>query len=426
MKPIENFSQEKCPFCQSHFHAIRIQGDQFAVTPPNLSQVEIKATDLEAQHKAELSAIAGLRAFVAYRRRLGGRIATIGMNVKPILEGDPTEKSRALLTRVREKWRSIVQRSTPVSLRSVVVCSYPGSGELAKTIADPVRRLLRHPTSLKVVTPTELRTLPRQPGASAVVINACIAKELLDVSLTLRDVQEGGGIAYLSVVNLLSPKAESDRLGSNITFGTHGANTFSLHSLLTFRIDCLEEAVSWKQELDELKRLCDWAAASDLDVPTEIDDRIALLEHAPATGLIDNLFWPEPSGESLRLRSDFSLIDGSLREPKATQADLFAIICLILTNLRSTPDASRRLSRNAYERAVLAPGNFHRFSDGVLQACLLRAARPAELSYGACDPSISDQMLGILLHSLPDLSAPDLAPVFPDTAYPQCSAAGLV
>jgi hypothetical protein len=82
-------------------------------------------------------------------------------------------------------------------------------------------------------------------------------------------------------------------------------------------------------------------------------------------------------------------------------------MCLVLTALRHNTDINRRLAHNAYERVVLSPHNFDRFNDGILQASLLRSARPQELAYGACDLSVSEQMLDVLMHALPDGDVPE-------------------
>ncbi len=145
----------------------------------------------------------------------------------------------------------------------------------------------------------------------------------------------------------------------------------------------------------------DWADEHGAAIPQFIESRIDRLRRAPAEGMVHDLFWPDPSGAPLRLRSDFTLLQDSLKHPAATQADLFAVVMMVLTQLRNGTNVNRRLAHNAYQRSVLSPQNFARFNDGVLQACFLRAAKPEELAYGACGDEVSQQMLDILLESLP-------------------------
>jgi hypothetical protein len=409
LKPIENLEPADCRWCRQNFHLIGIRGDQFSIAPPRVTSIEIRATDLHDKIRSVLSGLAGLRAFFAYRRRDGDRLCSLGVDVAPILHGQAPEKAAAFVHRIRDKWGSMVRRSQTVSLRNVVATSYPRSSELATSIFEEAKQRMVEPTKLQVVAATLLRDLAPVPGTSTIVVSACIdeSQELLSVSRTLRDVQDGGTTSYLSVVQLLAPRQLGDRLKSNLTYGAQGAETFSFFSALDILVEAYEDEPAWRAELTALQRLRSWADAQDLDVPPELEIRIERLTQAPANGLIEDLFWPDAQAQPLRLRSDFTLIDGALREPRASQADLYATMCAVLTTLRHNTDSTRRLAHNAYERSVLSPSNFDRFNDGVLQACLLRAARPKELAYAAGEEHLSEQMLGILKDGLPNPARPE-------------------
>jgi hypothetical protein len=398
---IQNYAADGCELCNKHHHLIRIDGDQFSISPPNINSIEILAKDLPSDYKSNLSALAGLGAFYAYRRQ-GERIATLGIDVKPILIGDISDKSRALLTKKRERWEVQKRLSMTVSLRSIISSSHPGSQEIAEAIAIDIRQSLSIPGQISVLSPSELRAIDPLPNSGAVVSISCIddGKELLAISRTLRKVQPGGSIRYLCPVMLLGPKRESGRLTSNLTFGSHGKDTFQLEPLFQFDVECYELETSWAQELSSLRKLVDWADSKEEEIPDEIEARISRLQKAPADGLRDDLFWPSMNGEPLQLRSDFTLLDDSLRSPAASQADLFAVYCVVLTSLRHNDTSNRRLQNNSFVRSVIAPSNFDRFSDGVLQACLLRTARPKELSYGTCEMETSEEMKNVLLFAL--------------------------
>jgi hypothetical protein len=409
LERIDNFTANECPFCEKQFHLIQIQGDQFSISPPNVTLLEIRATDLPDEIKVEAGAIFGLGAFVAYRRGPDGVIASLGLRVDPILSHELSEKNRAVLSAKRRRWADLVRRSSSVSTRHVVASAYPGSNKIADDVADAISGCLRDGNSPAVVTPKELCNLSPKSDTSTIVVSACIdqAKELLSISRTLRDVQEDGSTSYLAVVNMMGTKSERDRLRSNLTFGQHGSGTFSLHTLFCLPIDFNDELPSWETEIQELKRVIDWADDLEVDVPDEVETRINYLLKAPAEGIVEGLFWSAADGSALALRSDFTLIQDARREPAASQADLFAIMSLVLTALRHSTDVTRRLAHNSYERVVLSPHNFDRFNDGVLQASLLRSARPHELAYGACDYLVSEQMLGVLMHALPGGDVPE-------------------
>ena len=409
LEPIINHEASACPDCKRHFHLVAIRGDQFSIAPPRVTVVDIKAVDLRDEHKRALASLFGLRAFFAYRTRLDNRVCSLGIDVRPIVDGATPEKSREWLARMRTRWGSIVRRSATVTLRTVVAGSYPGSDVLAESIQREAASRLGGVALPSVVNARALANVPAQPKTSTVVVSACIDEhqELLSVSRVLRDVQEGGTTSYVSVVQLMSPTERGKRLKSNLTMGELGAETFSYFTCLELPVDSYEDAPSWKTELLELQRFSAWLDEQDQDTPAVITERIERLQAAPADGLVDDLFWPDRDGQPLKLRSDFTLVEGALREPIATQADLFAAICVVLTSLRNHSEPARKLGHTAYERAVLSPGTFDRYNDGVLQACILRAARPEELAFGACEDDLSEDMLRVLLDALPDVRRPE-------------------
>lgn len=401
LEVIKNFAADDCELCERHHHLIRIDGDQFSISPPSINIIEIVAKDLPSEYKSSLSALAGLGAFCAYRRH-GERIATLGIDVKSILVSIASDKSRALLTKKRERWEIQRRLGMTVSLKAVVSSSYPGSQEIAEGVANDTRQSLNVPEQISVLSPSELRAISPSPNSGAVVAISCIddGKELLAISRTLRKVQPGGSIRYLCPVMLMGPKREAGRLTSSLTFGSHGKDTFQLEPLFQYDVECYEPETSWSQELSSLRKLVDWADSIEEVIPEEVETRITRLQKSQAEGLVHDLFWPDLDGVPLQLRSDFTLLDDSLRDPAASQADLFAVYCMVLTSLRHNDTSNRRLQNNAFVRSVLSPSNFDRFSDGILQACLLRAARPKELSYSTCEVGTSEEMKNILLFAL--------------------------
>lgn len=406
--PIVNHSAMSCRFCAQHFHLIKIQGDQFSISPPRVTSIVIEKRDLDEKLRPILSALCGRRAFFAYRRLPDDRMLSIGLNADVILNGPPHEKSQAELMRIRSHWASLLRRAQAQSLQLIVACDYPGSAALAAAALADANEALADPKQVRVVGSRELSSQPRQPGRSTLVLSAGVSdpQELLSVSRALRDVQEEGSIAYLSVADLLPSSELARRLKSNITMGQHGPGTFSYSTCLELPIDSVEEHPTWTLERDELVRLRSWLDDQDRDTPRQIEERIDRLEAAQAIGLVDDVFWTTPAGNALQLRSDFTLADRTLEHPTATQADLLAIVGITLTALRNRENSTRRLVQSAYERNMLSPINFSRFNDGVLQASILRAAKARELAYGACEGTLSEDMLHILLDMVPGNGRP--------------------
>ena len=85
------------------------------------------------------------------------------------------------------------------------------------------------------------------------------------------------------------------------------------------------------------------------------------------------------------------------RESGHRQADVFFTIASVLQQLRANAFApgERRIISNWFQQTILAPGNFGRFNDDVIQAALLRAAHPCELNFA--DTVTESRELGRLL-----------------------------
>jgi hypothetical protein len=87
--------------------------------------------------------------------------------------------------------------------------------------------------------------------------------------------------------------------------------------------------------------------------------------------------------------------------PQACQPEVLATIAVLLQRARESslvPD-ERRLASSSFQQVVLAPENFTRFNDGVIQAALLRCAYPSELDYRD-DHAASDFMKAVILRLL--------------------------
>lgn len=57
----------------------------------------------------------------------------------------------------------------------------------------------------------------------------------------------------------------------------------------------------------------------------------------------------------------------------------------------------KSLQQSAFVRNLIDPANFDRFNDGIIQACILRAACPEELAF-YIDSELSQLMLEHLKH----------------------------
>jgi len=80
----------------------------------------------------------------------------------------------------------------------------------------------------------------------------------------------------------------------------------------------------------------------------------------------------------------------STNTENASQVDVYWTIQTVLHDLRSKQDLGK-----PYHTTLISPACFDRYNDGVIQACLLRAAKPIELNY-TVDHDASRKMCDII------------------------------
>jgi len=165
---------------------------------------------------------------------------------------------------------------------------------------------------------------------------------------------------------------------------------------------------SWRAESQLLKELITQPSLLLPNVRTGIEARIATIERAldlNERGLINTCFWNTPGGHALSLRSNFSLFPFDYHNRQVSQADVFFVISALLHRMRTDPTCAQRLEQTPYKRTILDPEMFRRYSDGVLQAALLRASQEPELDY-TLDENCSIAAAGVFDNLL---LAPDTA-----------------
>jgi hypothetical protein len=395
LAPIGSRPADQCALCMSGSLLVQIEGDQFNLSPPTVEQVLIEAKDLDTGAKSLLSTLAGRRAFRLYRRDAveSRTVRDIWVDATTVLNGSFARKAKALEKSVAS-WRHSVSQAATVDLTTVVASDYAGSDYLANQSLIPYRATLGN---LRSTNPRNLSTLSVERNRASVVIASAVDREdeFISVSRTMRSFQPDGATYYLTMFSLFPTATDRESFASTLTYGSHGRQTFRLDSLFRLNVQVDRNGGAWRREIDALRRMVRWADQADVDVPQELEARISLLERGISTGLVEDAFWPSPARRALQLRSDFTLLEWSLEEPAVTPADLYVLFSVVLNNLRQL-QGKRSLRQNAYHRAVLSPKVFDRFSDGIVQASILRACKLGELAYATCGQAVSAAMRQLL------------------------------
>jgi hypothetical protein len=149
--------------------------------------------------------------------------------------------------------------------------------------------------------------------------------------------------------------------------------------------------------------LVELAARADIAVPAAdvVDSVIAdqsLTELSTGVGVAYDRFLPKSDGTPLGLSDGFLFFGDAFKDRLAevTPATTYLAVSSVLQAARDLKIASNQLRPTGYESVVLAPENFLRFNDNLLQACMLRAAHPSELDYSA-SPHLSTLMKEFLV-----------------------------
>lgn len=117
---------------------------------------------------------------------------------------------------------------------------------------------------------------------------------------------------------------------------------------------------------------------------SELSDCISKSQHS---------FFPNTNGNELKLTEGFIFFNGYFDKniDDVTQACTLLAIASVLQTAREHSDPEKRLKPTNYQSVVIAPENFLRFNDDILQACFLRASLPSELDYSS-DHHLSELM----------------------------------
>lgn len=393
---IANYPAGDCPECRSHSYAIPIVGDQFRTEPARVGEIEVALSDFDESSRSVLDRLVSTGLFKAFRS-VGTRQFELYLDVQNMLEGTAEEESaRDRVADIRSRLFRLTRRGSTVHLRRIVPTSYLGAGTIADLAHAALPSVLRE--QAVVTASMALSAVPEEREAGTLVLSGCMddTYELMGISRDLRSVHPGGSITYVSPIFRASSDSERRRIESNLTFGDQGSKTFTLLSVVSVDLPRCAPDHSWQLEYERLLELEYWCDYGDHKVPDTITERIELLRAAPGAGLANDLFWPSPQGVALKLAADFTMIPTYDGRRVISQADTFAIVTSLFHKYRQGVAKKPRLVCRTYERTVISPESFQRFSDGVIQASFLRAAREGEIAYGNCDEIVSERMFAFL------------------------------
>lgn len=288
--------------------------------------------------------------------------------------------------------------SVPVAVDHIVSTNDPGSRQMAQSAASILQDARGSSTAPTVIAYEDLKpdSLSTAKGVLVVTAIAGDGGLLREISRDLREfVKASLPRHFLIGVGLPQTEDAWIRLGQFLERNTtHRRYGFSSWLVLPIGADGTSSA--WKD-------LVELAARAQVELPNS--NSVNPVQLSKALNLLANVidaansgFLPRSDGSPLGL-SDGFLFFGSVfkdRLPDVPISATYLAVASVLQAARDLKTPASQLKPTGYESVVLAPENFLRFNDNLLQACILRAAHPSELDYSA-SPHLSTLMKEFLL-----------------------------
>ncbi|MGD9662709.1 MAG: hypothetical protein AB7U63_15695 [Porticoccaceae bacterium] len=372
-----------CPMCMSGSHAIKLRGDQFEFAGPQQDALLVGLSDAPKGLSTLMDRYACTEVFeVGLGRNNSKTPRLFHINADKLL-------NNAAFTR---KLDYALSRSLPASVSHVIAADQQ-SLALAHRVAG------RLPKPTPVILRNKIDDIPIATTQAIIIVSSVIesGRTLLDISRDLRSVAPEAPLMYLVGMEKSTGEPKRERL-ENSLIQTHN---FFPYQFLT--IDQIVLPASYDNHA--------WAAELQLLLAPDIADLVPDQLQAIVKSRIDRLrFASRPMANDLFLanaQTPLSLQPGFVFWPKSLsttsghrQADVYFTISSVLQRLRANAFGlnERRIISNWFQQTILAPGNFARFNDDVIQASILRAAYSYELNYS--DTVAESRELGRLLRRI--------------------------
>ncbi|MEH0085604.1 hypothetical protein V6233_19030 [Vibrio antiquarius] len=388
---ITSVPQEHCKFCRQGSKVIRIEGEQFLPETPKHELLVIKKVDFDSKRQEFFKEFA-VRDLLKFDTSPSGdwEKEHFYIDINELLTSETGNFKESLKKQVNKYFSRDVK----------IVISLDDEGSIA--LSDEIQKQVKD-ESVKWVKFSEVNENELENSNSVFVVAGAITsgRKLLATARKLRGISKLASITYLVGFSKLPSKTAFKQLEKDLCLGG-----FELVVLRTCYLPRFSESYKsvWDIEKEKL------SAFSDVEDPLADDkadkelsrlliERESILKNVSS----NDLFLTSATGEKLKLRETFAFWAGLKLDIKdSSQSDVYWTIQAILHDLRSKSDAGLATT---YHSTLISPVCFDRFNDGVIQACLLRAARPIELNYQV-DEIYSRQMADIIISILENWDNP--------------------
>ncbi|MEN3746075.1 hypothetical protein TPR58_02765 [Sphingomonas sp. HF-S3] len=367
----ETYREPDCAMCDAGSIAVDLRGDQFDLSGPEFEPITLNKNDASDRLAPTMDRLAGSAAF-------GVSLAAGATARQYVVDADRLLQAPGFAKRLDYFAKTHVPSST-----SECIILNDDSRLFAE---DLINKAGIKPV---FVTRSDIDALDRADllngvplNGSPIVIAAAViesGRALLDISRDLRKVRPSSPQIY--VVGLVKSASAAGRQHLEKTL-------IQTQEPSQHRFAAIEELIlpsgggpnAWQAELAFL----DDAVVRGATLSESLQARLALLRKT--SDPLTNELFVAGGATPLVLQPGFVFWPAELPERTTatpTQADVFYTISNVLQKLRTTAPkpGARVLRANWFQQTLLDPSNLGRFNDGVIQASLLRAARPTEIDF---------------------------------------------
>lgn len=400
------YNSEDCEFCKKGSFPVEVKGDSFLLEQPKINRILLGVKDPEKylsgfveQFKSKKKKNTVLKAH--YKEKNTNKYE-VYIDYYELLSG--LKKSRYV--DYKNRLNAYISQYVPSNTKYIVHLEDKASEELVDYIIEKIGdNYLSKKKPIKI-SQDNLSEIKKQSEGSVLVVGSCISngKNLLYISRALRN-YDRLRIVYFIGITRTKNKEYLDSLKKNLKQGSYGPESSTFIEVESIFCENNSKKSSWLKEIEFLKEFIDFLADSlsknSKEAIEYLKKRKAFIETGAgdrSRGLSQELFYPRVNKgkyEPLEIRKNFAFFDFDNYVHDVTQSDIYFTISNIINSLRNTDRPERNLKQTVYVRNLLDPGNFNRFNDGIIQASILRAAKPEELIY-SIDPDLSADMYGIL------------------------------
>jgi hypothetical protein len=386
---ITSVPEEHCKLCRQGSKVIRIEGEQFLPETPKHELLVIKKVDFDSKRQDFFKefAVKGLLKFDTSPNDDWEK-EHFYIDITKLLDPCPDTFKAMLIKKLNKHFSRDIQ--------TVISLDDEGSWALTETIRDKISDETINWVKFADISEEDLKD-----SQSVFVVAGAITsgRKLLATARKLRGIAKSATITYFVGFSKLPNKTSFEQLEKDLCLG--GFELVVLRSCNLPRFSEKSKSL-WdieKEKLSSFSEIEDPLSDTPESLPNLLVARAKALEEASS----DDLFLTSATGDPLKLRETFAFWTNlGLNTQKASQADVYWTIQAILHDLRMKSDSGLATT---YHSTLISPVCFDRYNDGLIQACLLRAAKPIELNY-AVDEIYSRQMTDIIISIIKNWNNP--------------------